>query len=381
MRPIKSGPLIDQEIEELDAFLLSDDGLENAMDVSGLDGFLCAVLSGPNVIMPSEWMRWVWDSTEGKQSPEFTSEKQAQRILDLLMRHANDIAVTTQTLECGRRNQRRIARAHAGSDRLPVPPQEVYHRLFAGRETRDAVRRARLKLSSHPRLVDAVGNTIRRIGDRPRVTLIDFVKERAKRRAHPHGRSSGRSDASSALSDLSRMISLSLCTTILATSSARSPRSPWRVAVADLPWLATRCFFNDFAMTSSMSVAGTRETSTCLVWRRGASSGVLAPLLRCRRREPGRPTRLTRSLPLHAGKASTRSSDSGRQLSWRGLGPYDGRHRRSNPASRWSDLLRTTVRWGHWARDFCRTASNSARSMIEGCSPGRISFLYLTSPI
>src|ERR1700737_3237199 len=58
MTPIKSRPLIDQEIEELDAFLLSDDGLENAMDVSGLDGFLCAVLSGPNVIMPSEWMRY-----------------------------------------------------------------------------------------------------------------------------------------------------------------------------------------------------------------------------------------------------------------------------------------------------------------------------------
>src|SRR5438552_3889467 len=49
MTPIKSRPLIDQEIEELDVFLLSDDGLENAMDVSGLDGFLCAVLSGPNV--------------------------------------------------------------------------------------------------------------------------------------------------------------------------------------------------------------------------------------------------------------------------------------------------------------------------------------------
>ena len=86
--------LTNQEIEELDAFLLSDDGRENAMDVSGVDGFLCAVLSGPNVIMPSAWMRWVWDSAEGKQSPEFTSEKQAQRILDLLMRHANDIAVT-----------------------------------------------------------------------------------------------------------------------------------------------------------------------------------------------------------------------------------------------------------------------------------------------
>ena len=44
MRPIKSGPLTNLEIEELDAFLLSDDGLENAMDVSSLDGFLCSTV-------------------------------------------------------------------------------------------------------------------------------------------------------------------------------------------------------------------------------------------------------------------------------------------------------------------------------------------------
>ena len=44
--------------------------------------------------MPSEWMRWVWDMEEGEQAPEFTSETQAQRILSLLMRYANDIAVT-----------------------------------------------------------------------------------------------------------------------------------------------------------------------------------------------------------------------------------------------------------------------------------------------
>ncbi len=94
MRPIEFRPLTDQEIEELDAFLLADNGLENAMDVSALDGFLCAVLSGPNVIMPSEWMRWVWDMEKGEQAPEFVSEKQAQRILSLLMRHADDIAVT-----------------------------------------------------------------------------------------------------------------------------------------------------------------------------------------------------------------------------------------------------------------------------------------------
>jgi uncharacterized protein len=94
MRPIKSGPLTNWEIEELDVFLLADDGLENAMDVSTFDGFLCAALSGPNVIMPSEWMRWVWDKEEGAQAPEFASEKQAQRILSLLIRHANVIAFT-----------------------------------------------------------------------------------------------------------------------------------------------------------------------------------------------------------------------------------------------------------------------------------------------
>src|SRR5258707_9760105 len=83
--------------------------------------------------------------------------------------------------------------------------------------------------------------------------------------------------------------------------------------------------------------------STCLVWRRGAPSGVLPPLLRCRRRERGRPTRLTRSWPLHAGKASTRSSDSERQLSWRGLGPYDARPLSVCSETRFSpSFLRTT---------------------------------------
>jgi len=94
MRPVPQKPLSAREIEQLDKFLLADDGLEATMDVSTLDGFLCAVLSGPKLIMPSEWMRWVWDMEGGEQAPAFRSEKQAQRILSLLMRHANDIADT-----------------------------------------------------------------------------------------------------------------------------------------------------------------------------------------------------------------------------------------------------------------------------------------------
>ena len=67
IRPIESGPLTDREIEELHAFLLAEDGLENPMDFFTFDGFICAVLSGPNTIMPSEWLRWVWDQEHGEQ--------------------------------------------------------------------------------------------------------------------------------------------------------------------------------------------------------------------------------------------------------------------------------------------------------------------------
>ena len=90
-----AGPLSDKEIAELDDFLLDEEeALDEAMDVCTLDGFLCAVVSGPKLVLPSEWMRWVWDMEQGEQAPEFRSEKQTQRIIGLLMRHANDIALT-----------------------------------------------------------------------------------------------------------------------------------------------------------------------------------------------------------------------------------------------------------------------------------------------
>jgi uncharacterized protein len=94
IRPIESGPLTYREIGELDGFLMAEDGLENPMDFYTFDGFICAVVSGPNTIMPSEWLRWVWDQERGEQPPEFRSEKQAKRILSLLIGHANVLAFT-----------------------------------------------------------------------------------------------------------------------------------------------------------------------------------------------------------------------------------------------------------------------------------------------
>ena len=49
---------------------------------------------GPIPFCPSEWLRWVWDQERAEQAPEFRSEKQAKRILSLLIGHANVLAFT-----------------------------------------------------------------------------------------------------------------------------------------------------------------------------------------------------------------------------------------------------------------------------------------------
>jgi len=96
MSALDQGPLSDAEIEELDRFLLDAEGIDESMDIATLDGFLTAIVCEPKMIMPSEWMRWVWDMEHGEDAPEFASQAQAQRILELLMRHMNDIAGTLQ---------------------------------------------------------------------------------------------------------------------------------------------------------------------------------------------------------------------------------------------------------------------------------------------
>ena len=87
-------PLTDDELEALDRFLLDAEGIEESMDISMLDGFFAAILSGPKTILPSEWMRWVWDTEKGEDSPVFSGMDQAQRIMGLLMRHMNAVAAT-----------------------------------------------------------------------------------------------------------------------------------------------------------------------------------------------------------------------------------------------------------------------------------------------
>lgn len=89
-------PLTDAELERLDRFLLdrigegatTEDQDEGIVDVSGLDGFFTAIVSGPVMLPPSSWLPAVWGSFE----PAWENEGDLMEIMTLMMRHMNGIA-------------------------------------------------------------------------------------------------------------------------------------------------------------------------------------------------------------------------------------------------------------------------------------------------
>lgn len=97
-----SEPLGDEELARLDEFLLNridDDagdriaaasGDEGILDISELDGFLTALVSSPNVIVPSRWLPAMW----GVEEPVWESTEQFQEIFGLIVRHQNSIVAT-----------------------------------------------------------------------------------------------------------------------------------------------------------------------------------------------------------------------------------------------------------------------------------------------
>ena len=90
-----STPLSDEELEELDRFLLSSAVSDETMLLDALDGYLTAIVIGPTTILPSLWLPGVWGPSED-DVPDYRSKEQAQRILELIMRHMNGIIWTLQ---------------------------------------------------------------------------------------------------------------------------------------------------------------------------------------------------------------------------------------------------------------------------------------------
>lgn len=78
--------------------------------MSMLNGFLTALVSGPNLIMPSRWLPAIWGGEQDQ--PEWQSEAELERFIDLVMRHSNDIATTL---------------TYATEDYFPVAPEFERH--------------------------------------------------------------------------------------------------------------------------------------------------------------------------------------------------------------------------------------------------------------
>ena len=84
-------PLSKEELDELDAFLASDNAPTNCMGLSQMDGFITAIVCEPEMAPPSQWLPIVWG---GEDEPEFDSEEQGLRIMELLFRLMNGISVS-----------------------------------------------------------------------------------------------------------------------------------------------------------------------------------------------------------------------------------------------------------------------------------------------
>jgi uncharacterized protein len=82
--------LSEQEMDELDSFLMSDATTNEVMMLDCLDGFLTALASGPAMPKPDEWIPRVWGPT-AEDAPTFASDAQAERITGLMTRHINAI--------------------------------------------------------------------------------------------------------------------------------------------------------------------------------------------------------------------------------------------------------------------------------------------------
>lgn len=69
------------DIVALGEFLDREPLAERSMSIPMLDGFLTAIVIGPEVVMPSDYLPWIWDLKRGKKSPDFADVDEANRII------------------------------------------------------------------------------------------------------------------------------------------------------------------------------------------------------------------------------------------------------------------------------------------------------------
>ncbi len=80
----------EDELDQLEGFLLSACVPEGGLNLEGVDGLMCATAIGPEIIRPSEWLPLVFGESA------FQSEDQANLIVGILFRRWNEILQKVQ---------------------------------------------------------------------------------------------------------------------------------------------------------------------------------------------------------------------------------------------------------------------------------------------
>ncbi len=82
--------LTDQEQDWLGGFLSCPQVPDGTMSLEMLDGFFTALVIGPELVMPSEYLPLIWG--EDDEGPDWDSPEQAEYVFGLLAKHWNAIA-------------------------------------------------------------------------------------------------------------------------------------------------------------------------------------------------------------------------------------------------------------------------------------------------
>jgi uncharacterized protein len=84
------------DLDTLDNYLMSDHAPDESMGLSDIDGFLTAIVVGPELILPCEWLPVIW----GGEEPEFETETEMRTVLGTIMGRYNEIvACLTSALD------------------------------------------------------------------------------------------------------------------------------------------------------------------------------------------------------------------------------------------------------------------------------------------
>lgn len=83
--PFDASPLSEEELDELDAFLMEDRGDDDGMMLDAMDGYLHAVAIGPTTLTPSQWLPGIWGRADAQgMMPSGASLAQVSRVLGVL---------------------------------------------------------------------------------------------------------------------------------------------------------------------------------------------------------------------------------------------------------------------------------------------------------